>query len=65
MRICIVYLVKNVASFQGLGKLMDMACNRTCTQALQTSRKKEVACNLHRNWNLFYLKYVLKFYKIL
>ena len=42
MRLCIVYVVKEVMSFPGLGQLMGVACKRTCTQALQTSRKKAV-----------------------
>ena len=42
MRLCIVYVVKEVTSFPGLGQLMGVACKRTCTQALQTSRKKAV-----------------------
>ena len=42
MRLCIVYVVKEVMSFPGLGQLMGEACKRTCTQALQTSRKKAV-----------------------
>ena len=42
MRLCIVYVVKEVTSFPGLGQLMGVACKRTRTQALQTSRKKAV-----------------------
>ena len=41
MPVCIVYVVKEVALFRGLGQLMGMAHNRTCTQTPQTSRKKE------------------------
>ena len=41
MRVCIVYVVMEVASFRGLSQLMGMARNRTRTRALQTSRKKE------------------------
>ena len=40
----VVYVVKGVASFWGLGQLMGVVRNRTCTQALQTSRKK-AACS--------------------
>ena len=36
MRLCVVYVVKEVTSFPGLGQLMGVACKRTCTQALQT-----------------------------
>ena len=38
-RVCIVYVVKEVALFPGLGQLMSVARKRTCAQALQTSRK--------------------------
>ena len=30
MQVCVVYVVKEVASFQGLGQLMGMARNSTC-----------------------------------
>ena len=40
-RVYIVYVVKEVASFQGLGQLMGVVRNRTRARALQTSRKKE------------------------
>ena len=52
MRVCIVYVVKEVASFQGaraLSQLMGMECNRMCAQVLQTNRKK-AACSLRRNY---------------
>ena len=29
-RVCVVYVVKKVASFRGLGQLMGVVCNRTC-----------------------------------
>ena len=32
MRVCIVYVVKEVAHSRGLGQLMDMARNRTRTR---------------------------------
>ena len=44
VRVCVVYVIKEVASFQGLGQLMDVVCKRTCTQALQIRRKK-AACS--------------------
>ena len=50
MRVCVVYVVKEVASFGGLGQLMGVVRNRMHTRALQTSRKKG-ACSLRRNWN--------------
>ena len=40
-RVCVVYVVKEVALFRGLSQLMGMARNRTCAQTPQTSRKKE------------------------
>ena len=45
-RVCIVYVVKEVASFRGggVGQLIGVARNRTHAQALQTSRKK-AACS--------------------
>ena len=51
MRVCVVYIVKEVTSSKGLGLLMGMARNRA--RAVQSSRKK-VACSftsLCRNWN--------------
>ena len=43
MQVCVVYVVyvvKEVTSFPGgLGQLMGVACKRTRTLALQTSRK--------------------------
>ena len=43
MRLCIVYVVKEVTSLPGgLGQLMGVAHKRTRAQALQTSRKKSV-----------------------
>ena len=36
MRVCVVYVVKEVTSFRGLGQLMVVARNRTRAQALQT-----------------------------
>ena len=46
-RVCVVYVVKEVASFRGggggLGQLMGVARNRTRARALQTS---EAACSL-------------------
>ena len=36
----ILYIAKEVASFQGLGNLMGVACNRMYTQDLKISRKK-------------------------
>ena len=43
-RLCVVYVVKEVASFPGarLGQLMGVARKRTRDQALHTSRKKAV-----------------------
>ena len=42
-RLCVVYVVKEVASFSGgLGQLMGVARKRTRDQALHTSRKKAV-----------------------
>ena len=43
MRVCVVYVVKEVASFRGLGQLMGVAGNRTCGLAWlhqQEERKK-------------------------
>ena len=37
MQVCIVYIVKEVASFWWLGQLMGMACKRYVLK-LQTSR---------------------------
>ena len=48
--ICVVYVVKEVASFRGLSQLMGMAHNRICTRALQTT-KEEAAVVYMRNWN--------------
>ena len=31
MQVCVVYVVKEVASFQGLGQLIGVACNRIHT----------------------------------
>ena len=47
---CVVYTVKKVASFQGARSIngnYGTVRNRTCVQALQTSRKKAA----RRNWN--------------
>ena len=41
-RVCVVYVVKEVTSFRGLGQLMGVARKRTRVRALQTSRKKAV-----------------------
>ena len=41
-RVCVVYVVKEVASSWGLDQLMGMARKRTRDQALHTSRKKAV-----------------------
>ena len=41
-RVCVVYVVKEVTSFRGLGQLMGVARKRTRALALQTSRKKAV-----------------------
>ena len=49
MQVCIAYIVKEVASFRGLGQLMGMARNRTHIQA--PGREKKAACSLRRNWN--------------
>ena len=52
-RVCVVYVVKEVTSFRGLGQLMGVARNRTRARALQSSIKK-AACSftsLCRNWN--------------
>ena len=38
-QLCIVYVVKEVASLQGLGELMDVACNRTCTAMIDSHHK--------------------------
>ena len=35
MRVCVVYVVKEVASFWGLGQLMGVVHNRVRTRALQ------------------------------
>ena len=40
MRVCIVYVAKEVVSFWGLGQLMCVMHNRMRT-----------ACSLRRNWN--------------
>ena len=37
-RLCVIYVVKEVTSFWGLGQLMGMACKRKL-------------CRLRRNWN--------------
>ena len=39
-RVCVVYVVREVASFQGGRQINGRGCNRTCAQALQTSKKK-------------------------
>ena len=39
MRLCIVYVVKEGASFRGLSKIMGMARHRMHAQDLQTSMK--------------------------
>ena len=49
MPICIVYVVKEIASSGGLSEL-TVAHNRMLTQALRNIRK-EAACSLRRNWN--------------
>ena len=41
-QVCVVYVVKEVTSFRGLGQLMGVARKRTRIQTLQTSRKKAV-----------------------
>ena len=51
-----IFVVKKVASFQGLGQLMGVACNRMRSQALQTSKKKEWKLHVY----LFYIKYIPK-----
>ena len=38
---CVVYIVEEIASLQGLSQLMGVARNKTCTRDLQTRRKKE------------------------
>ena len=38
-RVCVVYVVKEVTSFRGLGQLMGVARKRTRALSLQTSRK--------------------------
>ena len=38
-QLCIVYVVKEVASLQGLGELMGVACNRTCTAMIDSHHK--------------------------
>ena len=35
-RVCVVYEVKEVASFRGFGQLMGMARNSTCTCIIYT-----------------------------
>ena len=50
MQVCIVYVVKEVASVRGARSINGAVCNITCAQAIQTSRKK-AACSLDRNWN--------------
>ena len=35
-QVCVVYVVKEVTSFRGLGQLMCVARNRTRARALQT-----------------------------
>ena len=42
-----VNVVNELLSFERLGQIMSMACNRTCAQAL----RKKAACSLRRNWN--------------
>ena len=42
---CIVYPVKELGHSGGLGQLMGVVCNRTCNQALETSRKVITAVN--------------------
>ena len=66
MRVCVVYVVKEVTSFPGLGQLMGVARKRT--RALQSTdksrRKKAVALLAYvetgtNSW-LFFLKYISK-----
>ena len=56
-RVCIVYVVKEVTSFRGLGQLMGVARKRTRAQPVQTS-----SCVAYvetgTNSYLFYLKYI-------
>ena len=63
-RVCVVYVVKEVASFRGLGQLMGVARNRTRARALQlrpAERKLLVAyAETGTNSWLFYLKYISK-----
>ena len=46
-RVCVVYVVKEVTSFRGLGQLMGVARNRTRARALQSIS----FTSLCRNWN--------------
>ena len=41
-QLCVVYVVKEVTSFRGLGQLMGVVRKRMRARALQTSRKKAV-----------------------
>ena len=61
MRVCVIYVVKEVVSFLGLDQLMGVARNRTLARALQTSRKKAACSETGNNSWLFYLKYIPKF----
>ena len=62
MRVCVVYVVKEVMSFLGLSKLMGVAHKRTLARALQTSRKKAAWSYIETRTNswVFYLKYIPK-----
>ena len=44
MQVCVVNVVKEVASFQGLSQFMGVARNRTCAQALRPARRKKESC---------------------
>ena len=44
-RVCVVYVVKKVESFRGLGQLMGMACKRTYTQATDQQEECKTATN--------------------
>ena len=67
MQVCVVYVVKEVASFRGLGQLMGVAHNRTHTQADKlhrpAGRKLLVAYILTGTNSCSRYDIFLKFYK--
>ena len=64
-RVCVVYVVKEVASSGGLGQLMGVARNRTRARALRAAERTLLVALLAyvengTNSYLFYLKYIPK-----